>query len=103
MRLRLGSRTYDLSTRALVMGVGGAVAGADLVELASPAGGVALPVCIRATDDAGVDRALAGGADLVWLTDPTADALRRCAGAVVAVVVPAAAVGDAAGAGVAPD
>ncbi|HTJ75374.1 MAG TPA: hypothetical protein VL337_08410 [Acidimicrobiales bacterium] len=78
MRLVLGSRSYDLDTRALVIGVDDAP-GADLVEGAP--GGFA-----TAADDAGFDAALSTGACLIHLTAPTAAQLRRCAEAGIAVV-----------------
>ena len=81
MRLTLGSRSYDLTSRALVVGARGD------------------PVFASAGDDAALERALSEGAALVHLPAPTPHALRRCAEAGVAVVVPSAAVGDALAAG----
>src|SRR5436305_8920564 len=78
MRLVLGSRSYDLDTRALVIGVGDGP-GADLVEGA--VGGFA-----TVTDEPELEAALSTGACLVRLTAPTAAQLRRCAEAGVAVV-----------------
>ena len=107
MRLTLGPRTYDLRSRALVMGTLGTVEelvgqGADLVELASLDRQPAMPVpaCVTASDEAAVGRALAAGASLVHLPQPTPAGLRMCAAAGVAVLVPPGAAGDAAGAGV---
>jgi hypothetical protein len=78
MRLLLGSRSYDLDTRALVIGLEDAP-GADLVE-GAPEG------FATATDESELDAALAAGACLVRLTAPTAAQLRRCEEAGVAVV-----------------
>ena len=86
MRLTIGPTTYDLTTRALVIGVG-AVDGADLVEMG--AGPAPVPVYATACDDASVGRALSAGAGLVRLVQPTAAALALCAAAGAAVVVPA--------------
>jgi hypothetical protein len=100
MHLALGSRRYDLSTRALVLGVAGAgVEGADLVEGA----GSGLPVCVAVSDDAGVGRALSAGAALLRMAEPTTAGLQRCAAAGAAVVLPAGACDRAAAAGVPPD
>lgn len=88
MRLTIGHTTYDLTTRALVIGVG-AVEGADLVELG--AGRSPAPIYATACDDTSVGRALAAGAGLVRLSHPTAGALALCAAAGAAVVVPAGA------------
>ena len=60
MRLTLGARTYDLTTRALV---------------------VDDSVCAVAEDDASLRRALTAGAILVRMPTPTVDALERCAAA----------------------
>lgn len=108
MRLTLGPRSYDLTSRALVVGAAGAPGdpvadGADLVEAGNGA-----PVYATAADDAGLDTALAGGAVVVHLPRPTREVLRRCAEAGVAVVVPGDAVAAAVEAGlpvdrVAPD
>jgi hypothetical protein len=78
MRLVLGSRCYDLDTRALVVGVVDAP-GADLVEGA--AGGFA-----TAADESELDAALATGACLVRLPARTPSMMRRCAEAGIAVV-----------------
>jgi hypothetical protein len=78
MRLVLRSRSYDLDTRALVVGVGEAP-GADLVEGAP--GGFA-----SAADESELDAALATGACLIRLPAPTPSMLRRCAESGVAVV-----------------
>ena len=102
MRLTLGSRSYDLTTRSVVIGVGGTPAamvaqGADVIEVDD--GPAPAPVFTTASDEAGVGRALSAGAGLVRLTAPTAGALALCAAAGAAVVVPAEAAGDAAAAG----
>ena len=107
MRLTLGSRSYDLRTRALVMGVAGspeelAAQGADIVELAEPAR-AERPVCVRARDDDGVRRALAAGVDLLHLPEPTPASLALCAEAGVAVLVPPGASAEAAAAGLPPE
>lgn len=90
MRLTLGSRDYDLTSRALVLGVDGVPEdlvreGADLLEVA----GYGRPVCAVASGDATVERALEEGAVLVRLTAPTRTALEACAAAGAAVIVPA--------------
>ncbi len=85
MRLTLGSRTFDLTTRALVLGVGSPD---DVVDL---------------VDEGGLDRALAAGAALVRLQQPTPALLERCAAAGVAVVLPSGAAGEAAAVGLPPD
>lgn len=108
MRLTLGPCSYDLTNRALVMGVGGAPdelvdQGADLVELDRPRGPSPVPVCVPAHDDAAVARALRTGASVVRLLAPTAAALKRCATAGVAVIVPAEWTHEASAAGVAHD
>jgi hypothetical protein len=103
MRLTLGSCSYDLRTRALVMAVAGAPrGGADIVELPGP-GPAELPVCARASDDDGLRRALSAGVDLLHLPEPTQSALAMCAEAGVAVLVPSAASADAATAGLPPE
>ena len=84
MRLTLGSQSYDLTSRALVVGARD-------------------PVLGSAGDEAALDRALAAGAALVHLPAPTGAALRRCAEAGVVVIVPPAAVADAVAAGLALD
>lgn len=90
MRLTLGSRSYDLTSRALVVG--------------APGG----PGFAEAGDGAALERALSGGAALVRLPAPSGEMLRRCAEAAVAVIVPAGSVAGALEAGlpvdkVAPD
>lgn len=107
MRLTLGPHAYDLRSRALVMGALGPVDelighGADLVELAAfdRQGAMPVPACATASDEAGVARALAAGACLVHLPQPTPAGLRMCATAGVAVLVPPSAADDAAVAGV---
>lgn len=118
MRLVLGSRSFDLTSRALIMGtVGGAVSvagavgeGADIVELDD---GVALarlagmepPVCVAVAGDAEVDAALAAGASLLRLGfGASAATYRRCAAAAgVAVVVAPAVVPDVEAAGMPAD
>ena len=77
LRLTLGPRTYDLSTRALVVGLGDE---ADLAELAE-----------------------APGPGLVRLPAPTPDLLRSCAAAGAAVIVPANSVEVARAAGLPSD
>jgi hypothetical protein len=108
MLLALGPRRYDLSTRALVLGVDGPpheliAQGADLVELARADQSMPVPVCVAASDEVSVGRALSAGADLVRLHRPTAEALNLCAAAGVAVLVPAGAAGEAAAAGLPPE
>lgn len=103
MRLTLGSRSYDLRTRALVMAVAGSPReGADIVELAGP-GPADLPVWVRACDDDGVRRALSAGVDLLHLAEPTPTSLALCAEAGAAVLVPTAASAAAAAAGLPPE
>jgi hypothetical protein len=89
MRITIGSTSFDITTRALVIAVGRVVEGADLVELTDDAGPATSPVYACAPDDAGVGRALSAGAGLVRLTHPSAGALALCAAAGAAVVVPA--------------
>ena len=106
MHLTLGSRSYDLTTRSVVIGVGSApedmvAEGADVVE--ADEGPAPAPVFTTATDEGSLGRALSAGAGLVRLTDPTAGELALCAAAGAAVVVPAAAAGDAEAAGFPPD
>jgi len=106
MRVTLGPRTYDLTTRALVLGTveGAESEGADLAEQVVPGDPAAVPLVAEAADAAAVDAALAAGAALLRLTGPTtADAYRRCAAAGVAVLVPAGAVHEARAAGLAAD
>ena len=107
MRLALGSGHHDLATRALVMGVARppdelVAQGAEILEIDGPcwppvAAGVA--VCVPASDEAAVERAVTGGADLVRMSQPTTASLRLCAAAGVAVLVPVATAGAAAAAG----
>ena len=106
MRLTLGSRSYDLTTRSLVIGVGGAPAamvadGADVIEV--HAGPAPAPVYTTVSAEGDLGRALSAGAGLVRLTDPTAGSLALCAAAGAAVMVPAGAAGDAEAAGFPPD
>lgn len=108
MRLTLGPRSYDLTTRALVMGVLGAPGdlvdqGADIVEMDLPDRPVPVPVCVLAGDEAAVDLALAGGATLIRLPSPDAATLARCAAGGAAVIVPAACADEAAASGLTPD
>lgn len=86
MRLALGSQTYDLDRRALVVGLEDAP-GADLVDGAP--GGFA-----TAADEAALERALADGACLIRLPVPTPELLERCAAAGASVVIPAGAADD---------
>ena len=98
MRLSLGSRSYDLATRALVMAsaqrvcdIAGAVAaGADIVEVAHlqrpSTVDVAIAVAPRDVDE--LEAGLAAGASVVRLgLDVPAGSLRCCAKALVAVIV----------------
>jgi len=108
MRLTLGSRSYDLTARSVVVGVGGApeemvAEGADLIEVDVAAGAAAAPVYTTAYDEGDVGWALSAGAALVRLTEPTAGGLALCAAAGAAVLVPAGAAGDAEAAGLPPD
>jgi hypothetical protein len=108
MRLTLGSRSYDLTARSVVVGVGGApvemvAQGADLIEVDVAGGAAPAPVYTTVGDEGGLGRALSAGAALVRLTDPTAGGLALCAAAGAAVLVPAGAAGDAAAAGLPPD
>ena len=108
MRLTLGSRTYDLRTRALVMGVGGSPRnlvdqGADMVELTYPHQQMPVPVYVTASDDHLVRRALSAGAALLHLPKPTPSSLAMCADAGVAVLVPPGASAGATAAGVPPE
>ena len=108
MRLTVGPHTYDLTTRALVMGVHGlpkslAEEGADIVEHADPDPRAPVPVCVVAGGDDAVRRALSAGAVLVRMPAPSDDALRRCAAAGAAVIVPSHAADRAKVAGVPPD
>ena len=103
MRLTLGSRTYDLRTRALVMAVAGSPReGADIVHLVEP-GPAELPVCLTTCDDDGVRRALSVGVDLLHLPEPTVSSLALCAEAGAVVLVPSAASAAAAAAGLPPE
>ncbi len=104
MHLALGRHRFDLRTRALVMGTLGppdelVAQGADILELVASHGPVPLPVCVRAADDASVDRALSGAADLIHLLRPTGRSLELCAAAGVAVMVPGSAAEAASAAG----
>lgn len=106
--ITLGSRSYDLRTRALVMGVGGSPRdlvdqGADIVALAYPHEQMPVPVCVTASDDDLVRRALSGGAALLHLPEPTPSSLAMCAEAGVAVLVPAGASAGATAAGFPPE
>ena len=106
MRLTLGHRSYDLTTRSLVIGVGGVpeemvAEGADVIEVDD--GPAPAPVYTTASDEGDLGRALSAGAALVRLTDPTAGGLALCAASGAAVLVPAGAAGDAAAAGLPPD
>jgi len=108
MLLALGPRRYDLRTRALVMGVFGppddlVANGADVLETEGTGLAMPVPVCVAASDDASVGRALSAGADLVRLFHPTAGSLSLCAAAGVAVLVPRTAAGEAAAAGFPPE
>jgi hypothetical protein len=111
MRLTLGSRTYDLATRALVLGTGERAAdqGADLVELPPPGGAPPsqspppVPLFAVVADDASLARALSAGAELVRLLHPTAAGYGTCAAGGVAVVVPAGRTAEAEAAGLAAD
>ena len=104
MRLTLRTRTFDLTTRALVVGVGdAAVDGADLVELARPGPAHSVLGYMVAGGPSGVDLALAAGADLVRLSVPSSGDVRRCAAAGVSVVVPDADMALAAEAGMSAD
>lgn len=108
MHLTLGSRSFDLTARSVVVGVGGppeemVALGADLIDLEAGAGAGAAPLYTTACDEAGLGRALSAGAALVRLTDPSAGGLALCAAAGAAVLVPAGAAGDAAAAGLPPD
>ena len=107
MRLALGSRRYDLTSRALVMATvrrataaGEAVAeGADVVEVDEIDGEAEVPICVAAGDDAAVVAAVVAGAQLVRLSAPTPTAYTTCADAGVAVVVPDGATAAARAAG----
>lgn len=108
MRLTVGSRSYDLLTRALVMGVAGPPQdlvdqGADIVELAYPHQRMPVPVCVAACDDELVRRALSAGAALLHLRKPTLSSLTMCAEAGAAVLVPPAASAGARAAGLPPE
>lgn len=111
MRLTIGTRSFDLTTRALVMGTvgrAGSVArtheeGADIVEVAcvedmTQDGAI---LCLAPADDAELTSAVAAGAHLIRLgADASTAAYRLCAGAGTAVVVAATAVSAAEAAGV---
>ncbi|MDQ4090115.1 MAG: hypothetical protein M3163_07405 [Actinomycetota bacterium] len=95
MRISVGSRTYDLTTRALVVAAHGPADelvehGADIVAV--PGGSGSVPAY-----------ATVPGPGLVRLTAPTADLLKQSAEAGGTVVVPAAWVDAAAAAGLSPD
>ncbi len=105
--LDLGDRTHDLRTRALVIGALGRADklvehGADLVERTDRDGWfqMPIPVYVTATDEAAVERALAAGAGLIHLPQPTPAGLAMCATAGVAVLVPAGLTAEAAAAGI---
>lgn len=107
MRLSIASRSYDLDTRALVMGALGrpddlVEQGADIVELAESDPSLPVPVCVVAADDSQLQRALAAGATLLRLPRPGTAALRSCAMAGATVILPADATTQAAEAGLAP-
>jgi hypothetical protein len=96
MRLTLGSRSYDLTTRSVVIGVGGVpeemvAEGADVIEVDD--GPAPAPVYTTASDEGDLGRALSAGAVLVRLTDPTAAELGLCMAAGASVLVPAGAAG----------
>lgn len=106
--ITLGSRSYDLRTRALVMAVGGSPLdlvgqGADILELAYPHPQMPVPVCVAAYDDHLLERALSAGAVLVHLPKPTPSSLAMCAEAGAAVLVAPAASAGAAAAGLPPE
>ena len=106
MRLTLGSRSYDLTTRSVVIGVGGVpeemvAEGADVIEVDD--GPAPAPIYTSAPDEGALGRALSAGAGLVRLTSPTAGELALCAAAGAAVLVPAEAAGDAEAAGFPPE
>lgn len=113
MHLTLGSRSYDLCTRALVMagaGVSGDLVdqGADLLDLDLDFDldhplSVPLPLSAAASGDDSIRRALAAGVTLVRLPQPTPASLAMCAEAAAAVVVRPGAMADAAAAGVPPE
>lgn len=116
MRLSLGSRSYDLTGRALVMGTvrgAGSVAGAgrdgaDIVEVgdAGALSGAGLAViCLAPADDRGLEAGLAAGVAMVRLgPGASGAAYAACARAGVTVVVVGAARAAAAeAAGVGPD
>ncbi len=97
MRLTLGSRPYDLTTRALVMGTvdrAGSVAraveeGADIVEVVTLGVGTepGVPLCVAPAGEAGVAAALAAGASLVRLGAGISPATYRSCGAAGAAVL----------------
>ena len=106
MRLALGSRSYDLTTRSVVIGVGGVpeemvAEGADVIEVDD--GPAPAPAYTTASDESDLGRALSAGAVLVRLTDPTAGELALCAASGASVLVPAGAAGDAEAAGLPAD
>jgi len=97
MRLSLGTRSYDLAVRALVMGsvddehdIAGAVGdGADIVEVAGlrtwPEVDVA--VCVAPPDDEGLRSSLAAGASVLDAPADVSDAWLRCCAATKAAVI----------------
>ncbi|MGI8810760.1 MAG: hypothetical protein ACR2KK_23525 [Acidimicrobiales bacterium] len=108
MRLTVGSRSYDLRTRALVMAVAGSTGdlvdqGADLVEVVDPAQPAPAPACVVASDDDMVRRALSAGVALLRLPQPTPASLAMCAEAGAAVLVAGGAAAAAAAAGLPPE
>ena len=114
MHLSLGPRTYDLTTRALVMGAVDRVAsvadavreGADIVEVGHVDGPFAsdVPVCLAVPEGCGTEEALASGAALVRFDGaPSSDAYGACAKAGASVVIAAGEIGSAERAGVPPD
>jgi hypothetical protein len=117
MRLSLGDRDYDLTTRALVMGtverassvVDAVRNGADIVEVGDVDGTFApdaiVPVCVAVTEGWGPERALASGPALVWFDGAPSSAAdyAACAKAGASVVVAAGETGSAERAGIPPD
>lgn len=115
MRLSLGHRDYDLTTRALVMGtverassVLDAVRdGADIVEVGDVDGTFApdVPVCLAVPEGCGSERAVASGAALVRFDGVPSSAAdyAACAKAGASVVVTAGETGSAERAGIPAD
>lgn len=114
MRLSLGPRSYDLTTRALVIGTverAGSIAGArqegaDIVEVHHFEGPltVDVPVCVAPPDERVLEAGLAAGASMARLGDWASTAgYVLCARAGAAVIVVAAAAPAAEAAGVSPD